>query len=84
MRCKTVAVNAGGALIGESHQWANLTDREIDRMRQLHEADGWSYERLAEAFEVSKGAVAKICRYERRAQIPERYKEVPVSEEDRD
>lgn len=75
---KTVAVNDAGFRIGEDHQNAKLTDRDIDLIRHLHEKDGLSYGVLAEKFEVSKGTIAKICRYERRAQYACRFKEVPV------
>ncbi len=76
---KTVAVNERGKQIGEDHPNAKLTDRDIDLIRHLHEKDGLSYATLAEKFEVNKSAIAKICRYERRAQSASRFKKVPVS-----
>lgn len=75
---KTVAVNEAGLRIGEDHPNAKLTDGEVELIRQMHEDDGLSYEALAEKFEVSKGAVAKICRYERRGQWVANFKAVPV------
>lgn len=38
-------------------------------MREMHEA-GWSYAQLAEAWEMSKGGVAKIVKCARRAGVP--------------
>mgnify|MGYP003609763205 CR=1 FL=1 len=75
---KTVAVNDAGLRIGEDHPNAKLTDAEVERIRSLHEDDGMSYKTLADKFEISKGAVAKICRYERRGQCVADFKAVPV------
>lgn len=74
---KTVAVNEAGLRIGEDHPNAKLTDGEVEMIRQLHE-EGVSYKVLAEKFEISKGTVAKICRYERRGQYLADFKTVPV------
>lgn len=49
----------------------------MELIRSLH-TDGMSYSRLAEKFEQSKGAIAKICRYERRGQFVANFKAVPV------
>lgn len=76
---KTVAVNDVGLRIGEDHPNAKLTDAEVEMIRQLHE-EGVSYEHLAEKFEVSKWAIGRICRYERRAQVPADFKRVHVPE----
>lgn len=75
---KTVAVNDAGLRIGEGHPNAKLTDAEVERIRSLHEDDGMSYDTLAEKFEVSKWAIGRICRYERRAQTPANFKAVHV------
>ena len=75
---KTVAVNEAGLRIGEDHPNAKLTDGEVEMIQQLHEEDGLSYKELAEKFEISKGAVAKICRYDRRGQYLSDFKTVPV------
>lgn len=73
---KLVAVNDAGLRIGEDHPNAKLTDAEVERIRSLHEAERMSYKLLAEKFEISKGAIAKICRYERRAQYPATHKTI--------
>lgn len=78
---KTVAVNDAGLRIGEDHPNAKLTDAEVELIRQLHE-EGVSYETLARKFEVSKWAVGRICRYERRAQTPATFKKVHVPDDE--
>lgn len=68
-----VALNEKGLRIGEDHVNAKLTDAEVETIRDLHDA-GMSYSQLAEKFEQSKGAIAKICRYERRGQTVSKWK----------
>lgn len=73
-----VAVNERGLRIGESHPAAVLADSEVDRLRELRERLGWPYSKLAEWFGVSKTCVAKLCRYELRAQTPAALVEKPA------
>jgi len=82
MALKTVAVNDRGRRIGDSHPLAKLTDHEIDLIRTLHEEEGMSYKTLAEKFEISQWTVGRICRYERRAQIPAGFREVHMTQND--
>lgn len=77
---RSVMVNEAGLRIGEDHPNAKLTDSEVERIRSLHD-EGMSYKTLAEKFEVSKGSIAKICRYERRGQFVTDFKAVPVPQE---
>ncbi len=72
---RSVPVNEAGLRIGECHHNAKLTDAEVELIRQMHE-DGLTYDQLAEKFEVSKWAIGRICRYERRAQYPVKWKEI--------
>jgi DNA invertase Pin-like site-specific DNA recombinase len=72
---RLVAVNEAGLRIGEDHPNSRLTDAEVETIRQLHEA-GMSYKELAEKFEVSKWAIGRICRYERRGQTPANWKKI--------
>lgn len=72
-----VAVNERGLRVGEDHQNAELTNEEVERLRQLHDS-GLSYRALAEKFDVSKSLVAMICRHERRAQTASGWKAVHV------
>lgn len=62
-----VKINEHGLPVGEDHHNAKLTDREVDRLREMHEA-GYSYRQLAEMFELSKSSVRDIIKCRRRAQ----------------
>jgi hypothetical protein len=53
-----------------------VSDEVIDKIRDLHEDEEMSYGKIAKLLNLSKNFVAKICRYERRAQTPERWKRV--------
>lgn len=57
---------AKGRRLGEDHQNAILSNHEIEQLRRLREDDGLTYDKLADKFEISKSAVAKICQYNRR------------------
>lgn len=69
-----VAVNEQGIRLGETHPNAELTDHEVDLMRELREKDSMSYALLAEKFEVPIPTVQKICTYQRRAVTIARWK----------
>lgn len=69
-----VAVNEQGMRIGESHPNADLTDHEVDLIRELREKDGMGYAQLAAKFEVSKSTIQMICTYQRRAVTIARWK----------
>lgn len=75
---KLIAVNEQGLRIGEDHPNAGITNQEVEAVRQLHE-DGMRYEDIAAKFELSKWAVGRICRYERRGQTVARWKTVSES-----
>ena len=77
---KITAINEYGQRIGQDHQRAVLSDAEVELMRQLAE-EGMAYSELARKFEVSKWTVGRICRYERRAQTPVRFKQVHIDDE---
>ncbi len=47
---------------GESNPRAELTERDVDCMRSLR-AKGWTYQRLAETFEVSVATAWRTCNY---------------------
>ena len=75
-RTMLVAVNESGFRIGQDHPNAKLSNDEIDKIRDMREEEGMRYTDIAKIVGLSKGAVAKICRYERRAQTIERWKKV--------
>lgn len=66
---RTVAINERGLRIGQDHQNAKLTDREVELLLELRD-QGWTYRQLAEKFEVSKSAVRWYCIGGRRCQTP--------------
>lgn len=72
-----VGLNERGNPVGEYNHRAVLSDHEIDLVRELREGDPgfWTYELLAEKFEVSKACIADICKYRRRAQHPCKFRE---------
>jgi len=74
-----IAVNECGRRVGDSHHNSKLTDHEVEVIRELR-GEGMTYKWLAEKFEVSKSFIAMICRFERRAQVPSRWKSVHVME----
>lgn len=71
---KMIGVNEAGRRVGEDHPAADLSDREIELMRDLHENHGIGYRRLARMFEVPRARVQRICKYRVRAQRPTRFK----------
>lgn len=73
MASLTVAVNERGIRIGQYHQNATLSDRDVDLMLDLRAA-GWGWRRLSAKFECSKRTVRDICAGKRRSQIPASWK----------
>jgi len=71
-----VPVNDRGIGIGQYHHRSTIPDEIVDQMRDLHEIRGLSYMQLAMKFKLNYHYVKKICRYERRAQIPHDWKRV--------
>lgn len=71
-----IAVNEKGYRVGMSHQNARISDATVDAIRDLHEDHDIGYGTLATMFNLDRGTIAKICRYERRAQTPDRWKTV--------
>lgn len=77
---RLVGVNERGYRVAEDHPRARLTDSEVELIRELH-GEGMSYVQLAVKFETSKSTIAMICRFERRAEAPVRWKGVHVTGE---
>jgi hypothetical protein len=71
---KTIGVTAQGRRVGQYHQNAVLTDREVEQMRNMHERDGWTAKALAVKFDISRSMAEKILRYEKRVARPERWR----------
>jgi len=68
-----VAVNEQGMRIGENHPNADLTDHEVDLIRELREG-GMSLTMIAAKFEKPKSTIHMICTYQRRAVTIARWK----------
>lgn len=64
---RMVGVSDYGVPVGEDHPRAKLTDVEVNKIRDLFEHYGFSYNDIAAMFNVPKSTVSSICRYERRA-----------------
>lgn len=73
-----IAINDIGRRIGETHHRSTIPDEIVDAIREMHEDRGWSYQRIAMRLKLPVPTVAKICRYERRAQTADRYLWVEV------
>lgn len=43
-----------------------LDDDTVDRIRVMHEDEGWGYRRLARHFGASRDTVRSLCKYRRR------------------
>lgn len=71
-----VAVNEQGYRIGSSHHNARLSDEVIDKIRDMHEDQEIGYRKLAKIFDIPLSTIKKICKYERRAQTPDRWKKI--------
>lgn len=76
-----VTINEKGYRIGLSHHRAFIEDQVIDAIRDLHEENGLTYGQLSIQFNLSRGTIAKICRYERRAQTPHDWKTIRKEED---
>ena len=77
-----VAVGETGERIGEDHPKAELTNEQVDRMRDLREDFGMTYTQLAAMYNVTKRSVAAICQYKRRVSTPFGWKTLVMEVED--
>ena len=71
-----VAVNENGRRIGSGHQFAKLTDDEVDEIRSRHEDRGQSPSAIARAMGVPRRTVRNILSYARRAQTAANWKKI--------
>lgn len=76
---RLVGVNERGLRLGEDHRNARLTNAEVDLLLSLRD-EGWSYQALADKFDLSKSGARKICKGQTRCQAPVRYKAVHMPE----
>lgn len=73
---KRVATNDRGMRIGEGHQNAKYSNETVDRIRAMHEDEGFTCAEIAKRLEIPLRTVRSICDYERRAQTVEGFIEV--------
>lgn len=73
---KALGINGNGLRVGQSHQRAKLTDREVDTIREMYEPKVCGYRRLARMFDVSRGTIRDIVKCKRRAQVVVGHREV--------
>lgn len=76
---RTIAFNASGRRVGDTHHNARLTDAEVQLVIELH-GEGLGYGTLAAKFEVSKSLIRDICKGRARWQLPARWRKVHVSD----
>jgi hypothetical protein len=77
MTTRTIAVNALGRRVGDSHHNARLTDGEVYSLQTLHE-EGWGYRKLSTMFEISKSQVRNICKGRARCQVATGWRKVYI------
>jgi hypothetical protein len=73
----TVAVNERGIRIGQDHQNARYSDREIQHVLEMRD-EGKSYGFIATVMEMPKSTVACICKATRRCQVAACFKTVVI------
>lgn len=78
-----VGFSETGHRLGETHPRAKLSDHEVELIRELAEG-GMSQRLIAEKFEISRGTVADIVSFRRRAAYAVGWRRVKVVVRDRD
>lgn len=76
-KCRMVAINERGRVVGEDHPRAVLSNHDVDLVFALRE-EGLSLGQIARAMEVCKSTVQKILEGSRRGQIVAGYRRVPL------
>ena len=73
-----VGVTDQGYRTGISHHNYNgrVTPVMVDAFRELHEEMGISYGWLSLMYNISRGYIAQICRYEKRISYPVKWKTI--------
>ncbi len=79
MLTRTIAVNALGRRVGDSHHHSKLTNAEVDQLLEMHES-GVGYRKLSAMFEVSKSLVRNICKGRARCQVPTGWRKIYVKD----
>lgn len=77
-----VGCNDEGYRVGTSHPRTKYSQETVDRIRELHEDEGFGYKRIAVRLNIPRSTVKKICLYIIRAQAPVKYKRVKIKRDD--
>ena len=72
---KMVGVNERGYRVGQWNQYCKYSDRVVELLRQLRD-QGMTYRAISDKMEMPYWTVFRICRHERRAEQPARFKKV--------
>ena len=72
---KLIGINDDGRRVGQDHHRAQYTDKEVETVRQLKE-QRMTYRQIAEKMDMPYWTVSRLCRHERRAQTPTKFKKV--------
>lgn len=73
MARRYVGVNSFGYRVGEGHPRATIPDSVVDLIRELREDRNFTLGMIALRLQIKKSTVAKICRYEIRSQVADRW-----------
>ncbi len=73
-----VGVSDSGHRVSVDHpnHSKHITPVVVDALRELHEDWGIGYGCLSLMFNISRGYIAQICRYEKRVSYPTRWKTI--------
>jgi len=74
---RIVGINERGIKVGQDHHRAKYSDRTVELVRRLKD-QGMTYLQIAAKMEMPYWTVSRICRHERRAEQPARFKKVDV------
>lgn len=74
-----IGVNDRGLRVGQDHPAAKLSNAEVELMLGFR-AEGWSYRKLADKFEVSKSCVRWVVKGLKRHQIAVSWRAVVLGE----
>lgn len=77
-----VAVGETGERVGEDHPNARLNNEQVDRIRDLREDFGLTYQQLAAMYSVTKSCIAGICQYRRYVSTPFGFKTLELEIDD--
>lgn len=75
-----VAINQEGRIIGEAHHRAKISDRLVDKLRDLNLHWGLGWRTLAKQFDLPPSTVKSILSFRRRNSIVRGYIHIDVAD----